>query len=104
MKKIKRPYYFPATDPGATPKASGGGHQDTDGEGRDPPSSPVQVKRASAEIAPSPERLAILPAPSAAEMVLYRAPSEAPLSAVGGCSSASVADDQPNYDTAQAGI
>ena len=31
MKKIKRPYYFPATDPGATPKASGGGHQDTDG-------------------------------------------------------------------------
>ena len=62
MKKIKRPYYPPATDPGATPKASGGGHQDTHGEARDPPSSPVQVKRASAEIAPSPERLAILPA------------------------------------------
>ena len=98
MKKIKRPYYPPATDPGATPKASGGGHQDTHGGSRDPPSSPVQVKRASAEIAPSPERLAILP-PSTTEMVPYRSPSEPPLSAVGGCSSASVADDQPNFDS-----
>ena len=98
MKKIKRPYHRPATDPGSTPQPSLGGHNDTDGAGRDAPSSPLQLKRVSAEIAPSPERLGVLP-PSTSEIVPYRAPSEAPVSAVGGSSSASVDNDQPNFDT-----
>ena len=75
MKKIKRPYHRPATDPVATPQPSLGGHNDTDGAGRDAPSSPLQLKRVSEEIAPSPERLGVLP-PSTSEIVPYRAPSE----------------------------
>ena len=83
---------------GAPPQPSLGGHKDTDGAGRDAPSSPLQLKRVSAEIAPSPERLGVLP-PSTSEIVPYRAPSEAPVSAVGGSSSASVDNDRPNFDT-----